>query len=89
MADFNSANLINQNFYGCTFLKNVSFKNAELIKSNFSNCEVSAGVLIYLEGAKLHECDFGFRFNTDWPRARPPSYVSWKAYLLVMPVTLP
>ena len=72
-ADFNSANLINTNFSGCTFLKNVSFKNAELIKSNFSNCEVGAGVLIYLDGANLHECDFGFPSNTDWPRARPPS----------------
>ena len=69
-ADFNSANLANTNFSGCTFLKNVSFKHSELIKSNFSNCEVGAGVLIYFDGANLHECDFGFRSNTHWGRTR-------------------
>ena len=72
-ADFNSANLTNINFSGCTFLKNVSFKNAELIKSNFSKCEVGAGVLIYFDGANLHECDFGFPSNTHWERTRPIS----------------
>ena len=58
-AYFEDANFREATFSNCTFYKNVSFKNSELVKTQFSNCRIQKGVLIYFDEANLDQCSFG------------------------------
>ena len=58
-AYFEHANFREATFSNCTFYRNVSFKNSELVKTQFSNCKIQKGVLIYFDEANLDQCSFG------------------------------
>ena len=58
-AYFEHASFREATFSNCTFYKNVSFKNSELVKTQFSNCKIQKGVLIYFDEANLDQCSFG------------------------------
>ena len=57
-AYFGHANFREATFSNCTFYRNVSV-GKELVKTQFSNCRIQKGVLIYFDEANLDQCSFG------------------------------